>query len=98
MKGKKGILPVLLSFPVLVVLAVILLLVLGFVVGFGFFLVANPLTIAGVFILVISGVALLKGIGDTATVLWIGLVGIVLIMMPLLSDKLSTLTLAAVLS
>lgn len=95
-KNKKGIIEITLGLAAIIVISILLLLFFIPFVGLGIFLAFNLLTVLGIFLIVISALAISKGIINNA--IWIMLIGgFILVLMPFLSDKVASLSIGSVL-
>ena len=98
-KNKKGIIGILLNpfaFYTIIVIAILLVIFFIPIIGLGIFLAFNLLTFLGIFLVVISAIAISRGLINPA--IWIMLIGgLVLVLMPFLSDKVASLSIGSVL-
>ena len=77
----------------LIAIGVIAILILGLIFGFTVFLAFNIFTIAGAFLIVIGGIAFLKGIINQFTMAMV-VIGVILIILPFTFKFLGGFTLA----
>lgn len=87
--NKKAVWPIVLTLPIIIVLAVVFILILGWTV----FLTMNLLTLVGAAMLVISVIALTRGVKAPVYV-WV--MGIVLLLIPYVFKAAKSLTIANV--
>ncbi len=79
--SKKGQLALLANPVTLLIVALILLIILGFSFGFAVFAVFNIFSILGGFLIVIGGLAFSRGV-DSKTSLWLIALGVILLLVP----------------
>ena len=92
-KNKKGIWTLLLSPVMLTIMGVLILLVLLTVFGFTYFLTLNVYTLLGTALALIGGIGLLRGFAGNVGFTLIA-IGIILILLPMLSERIAGVTLA----
>ena len=95
LKGKKGFVALLANPIILIILGVLALLIILAVFGFTFFLTLNVFTVLGAMLVIIGGIGLLKGFSAIVGFWLIG-IGIVMVIIPAVSENLAGVTLATI--
>ena len=95
LKNKKGFVALLLNPVMLIILGVLLLLIILALFGFTFFLALNVFTVLGAMLVIIGGIGLLKGFSAIVGFWLIG-IGIVMVIIPAVSENLAGVTLATI--
>ena len=79
----------------LIIMGILLLLILLALFGFAFFFTLNVFTLLGAILVIIGGIGLLRGFVPNIAFTLIG-IGIGLIVLPILSNKITGITLATI--
>mgnify|MGYP001563896222 FL=1 len=79
----------------LIIMGVLLLLILLALFGFAFFFTLNVFTLLGAMLVIIGGIGLLRGFAANVGFTLIA-VGISLVILPMLSERIAGVTLAAI--
>lgn len=95
-RGFVQLLGLLLSPLMLTILGVLFILIMLSVFGIALFVTTNVFTIVGVFLVIVGAIGLLKGFAPNVGFILIG-VGIGLILLPIVSEKVAGITLASLL-
>lgn len=94
--SKKGFIQLVLALPVLIAIIILVVLLVGFLVLSGWFLAKNIFLLAGLFLIIMGSLGFIKGFPFQAGVTLI-VIGIFVLLLPVLFNKLAGITLASIL-